>query len=367
MTHQNAAARAAALVRQLLAFSRKQVLQPKTLDLNAIVVNMDKLLRRLIDDHIEMTTLVADNLGKVKADPAQIEQVIMNLVVNARDAMPKGGRIVLETSNVELDSSYAIDHVPTKPGKYVMLAVSNNGIGMDEQTVAHIFEPFFTTKESGRGTGLGLSTVYGIVKQSGGYIWVYSEPGKGSTFKVYLPRVEDAVEPEETKAVSLPHQRGSEVVLLVEDEDAVRDLVRTILAGQGYEVIVAQDPRHAETIASKFPGEIHLLLTDVVMPGASGRELAVKNHGVAPGDSCSIHVRLYGKCGDQRRHVGARLGFPAEAFFPRSVNSKNSRSSKPHADYLSSRYCRYGLAGASWAGVSFGLLIVFNVSTLKRL
>jgi PAS domain S-box-containing protein len=280
---ENAAARAAALVRQLLAFSRKQVLQPKTLDLNAIVVNMDKLLRRLIDEHIEMTTLVEDNLGKVKADPAQIEQVIMNLVVNARDAMPKGGRIVLETSNVELDSSYAIEHVPTKPGKYVMLAVSDNGVGMDEQTVAHIFEPFFTTKESGRGTGLGLSTVYGIVKQSGGYIWVYSELGKGSTFKVYLPRVEDAVEPEETKAVSFPEQRGSEVVLLVEDEDAVRDLVRTILTGQGYEVIVAQDPHHAESVASKFLGEIHLLLTDVVMPGASGRELATKIMASRPG------------------------------------------------------------------------------------
>jgi PAS domain S-box-containing protein len=283
---ENAAARAAALVRQLLAFSRKQVLQPKTLDLNAIVVNMDKLLRRLIDDHIEMITRIDDRLGKVKADPAQIEQVIMNLIVNARDAMPKGGRIVIETSNVELDSAYAIDHVPTKPGRYVMLAVSDTGMGMDPQTVAHIFEPFFTTKESGRGTGLGLSTVYGIVKQSDGYIWVYSEPGKGSTFKVYLPRVEDVVEPEEPKRIPLGEQRGSEVVLLVEDEEAVRDLVRSILTGQGYEVIVALDAHHAEVIASKFPGEIHLLLTDVVMPGASGRELAVRIMASRPG----IHV-----------------------------------------------------------------------------
>jgi PAS domain S-box-containing protein len=271
---ENASARAAALVRQLLAFSRKQVLQPKTLELNAIVANMEKLLRRLIDDHIEMVTCVQDNVGKVKADPAQVEQVIMNLVVNARDAMPQGGQLLIETSNVELDAGYAADHHPFKAGLYVMLAVSDTGIGMDAGTVAHIFEPFYTTKESGRGTGLGLSTVYGIVKQSGGYIWVYSEPGKGSTFKVYLPRVEEAVEPEAAKQVPLVEQRGTEVVLLVEDEEAVRDLVRTILAGQGYEVIIATDPQHAEDIASKFPGEIHLLLTDMVMPGISGRELA---------------------------------------------------------------------------------------------
>jgi len=271
---ENASARAAALVRQLLAFSRKQVLQPKTLDLNAIVVNMEKLLRRLIDDHIEMVTCVQDNVGKVKADPAQVEQVIMNLVVNARDAMPQGGQLLIETSNADLDSSYAAEHVPVKPGPYVMLAVSDTGVGMDAGTVAHIFEPFFTTKESGRGTGLGLSTVYGIVKQSGGYIWVYSEPGKGSTFKVYLPRVDEQVEPEVSKQVPFVERRASEVVLLVEDEEAVRDLVRTILAGQGYEVIVALDPQHAEEIAKKFPGEIHLLLTDMVMPGISGRELA---------------------------------------------------------------------------------------------
>jgi PAS domain S-box-containing protein len=280
---ESASARAAALVRQLLAFSRKQVLQPKTLDLNAIVANMERLMRRLIDDHIEMVTCVQDNVGKVKADPAQIEQVIMNLVVNARDAMPQGGQLLIETSNAELDSSYAADHVPVKPGPYVMLAVSDTGIGMDAGTVAHIFEPFYTTKESGRGTGLGLSTVYGIVKQSGGYIWVYSEPGKGSTFKVYLPRVDEAVEQEIPKEVPFIEQRGSEVVLLVEDEEAVRDLVRTILLGQGYEVIVATDPQNAESIANKFPGEIHLLLTDMVMPGISGRELASRIMASRPG------------------------------------------------------------------------------------
>ena len=279
---ENAAARAAALVRQLLAFSRKQVLQPKTLDLNAIVVNMDKLLRRLIDDHIEMVTRVHEDLGKVKADPAQIEQVIVNLVVNARDAMPEGGRLIVETSNVDLDSAYAVEHATFKAGRYVMLAVSDTGSGMDPETLAHIFEPFYTTKESGRGTGLGLSTVYGIVKQSGGYIWVYSEPKKGSTFKVYLPRVEELVEEVAVQNLPFSDQRGSETVLLVEDEEAVRDLVETILSGQGYKVIVAQDPRHAEEIARTYSGKIHLLLTDVVMPGTSGRELAARVMAIRP-------------------------------------------------------------------------------------
>jgi PAS domain S-box-containing protein len=279
---ENAAGRAAALVRQLLAFSRKQVLQPKTLDLNAIVVNLDSLLRRLIDDNIEMVTRVQDDLGKVKADPAQIEQVIMNLVVNARDAMPNGGRLVLETTNLDLDTAYANEHLSVKPGRYVMLAVSDTGIGMDEQTLAHIFEPFYTTKESGRGTGLGLSTVYGIVKQSGGYIWVYSEPGKGSTFKVYLPRVPEQVE-ESTPPLELEDKRGTETILLVEDEEAVRDLIVTLLSQRGYEVIVARHPAHADQIAAKFPHEIHLLLTDVVMPGTSGRELAALIGARRPG------------------------------------------------------------------------------------
>ncbi len=231
---ENAASRAAALVRQLLAFSRKQVLQPKILDPNAIVLNMDKLLRRLMDDHIEMITRVQEDAGKIKADPAQIEQVIMNLVVNARDAMPDGGRLVVETTNAELDAEYADEHVSVKPGRYVMIAVSDSGIGMSRETVAHIFEPFYTTKESGRGTGLGLSTVYGIVKQSGGYIWVYSEPGKGSTFKVYLPRVDGPVD-ESALAPQLASQSrgGSETVLLVEDEEDVRELIETVLSEQG--------------------------------------------------------------------------------------------------------------------------------------
>jgi PAS domain S-box-containing protein len=272
---ENAAGRAAALVRQLLAFSRKQVLQPKILDLNKIVLNLDSLLRRLMDERIEMVTRVKDDLGKVKADPAQVEQVIMNLVVNARDAMPEGGRLVVETCNTDLDANYAVDHVSVKPGRYVMLAVSDTGVGMDRQTVAHIFEPFFTTKESGRGTGLGLSTVYGIVKQSGGYIWVYSEPGKGSTFKVYLPRVDEV--PEAAAAQTAPRpQRGTETILVVEDEEAVRELIQTVLTEKGYDVIPSLDPKHAEQIAARFSGDIHLLLTDVVMPGTSGRELAAR-------------------------------------------------------------------------------------------
>jgi two-component system cell cycle sensor histidine kinase/response regulator CckA len=273
---ENAAERASTLVRQLLAFSRRQVLQPKIIDLNAIVIGLDKLLGRLMGEHIEMMTRCGTNVGNVKADPAQIEQVIMNLVVNARDAMPKGGRLTVETSNVQLDSTYARDHVTVKPGPYVMLAVSDTGIGMSPETQSHIFEPFYTTKESGQGTGLGLSTVYGIVKQSGGYIWVYSEPGKGTTFKVYLPRVEEQVE-SKAEAKETPATRGgSETILLVEDEEAVRELASMILSARGYSVVEARSSREAEQISAKHSGEIHLLLTDIIMPGTTGRELAQK-------------------------------------------------------------------------------------------
>ena len=271
---ENAAERASNLIRQLLAFSRRQVLQPKIIDLNAIVLGLDKLLGRLMGEHIEMVTRCAANVGHVKADPAQIEQVIMNLVVNARDAMPKGGRLTVETVNVDLDSTYARDHVTVKPGPYVMLAVSDSGIGMSPETVAHIFEPFYSTKESGQGTGLGLSTVYGIVKQSGGYIWVYSEPGKGTTFKVYLPRVAELVESKPPAAEIPAAGRGSETILLVEDEEAVRELASRILSAKGYSVVAAKSTREAEEFAEKHRGEIHLLLTDIIMPGTSGRELA---------------------------------------------------------------------------------------------
>lgn len=273
----DASERASTLVRQLLAFSRKQVLKPKVLDLNSIVLNLDKLLRRLLAEVIDMKTMVGKDIGAVKADPSQIEQVIMNLVVNARDAMPNGGRLLIETANVELDTAYAQDHATVRPGRYVMLAVTDTGIGMDADTVAHIFEPFYTTKGSGSGTGLGLSTVYGIVKQSGGYIWVYSEPGKGTTFKVYLPRVDDRVEVSSTmEAPSAAARNGKETILLVEDEPGVRELTNMVLSRRGYSVLEALNPQDAERLAENHGSEIHLLLTDVVMPGISGRELAKK-------------------------------------------------------------------------------------------
>ena len=279
---ENAAERASTLIRQLLAFSRRQVLQPKIIDLNAIVMGLDKLLGRLMGEHIEMVTRCAGNVGHVKADPAQVEQVIMNLVVNARDAMPKGGRLTVETVNVDLDSTYARDHVTVKPGAYVMLAVSDSGIGMSPETVAHIFEPFYTTKESGQGTGLGLSTVYGIVKQSGGYIWVYSEPGKGTTFKVYLPRVAAPVDSKPEVTTVLVAGKGSETILLVEDEEAVRELASRILSAKGYSVVAAKGTKEAEEFSEKHTGQIHLLLTDIIMPGTSGRELARRITGRHP-------------------------------------------------------------------------------------
>jgi signal transduction histidine kinase len=271
---EDASERASTLVRQLLAFSRRQVLQPKLVDLNSIVLGLDKLLRRLMDENIQMWTRPGKNIGTIKADPGQIEQVIMNLVVNARDAMPKGGRLTLETADADLDAAYASEHVSVKPGRYVMLAVSDTGVGMSVDTVAHIFEPFYTTKESGRGTGLGLSTVYGIVKQSEGYIWVYSEPGRGSTFKVYLPRVDQPAEALPVAKAPVADQAGSETILLVEDQPQVRELAQIALASKGYTVIVAATPEEAERACEERGREIHLLLTDVIMPGVSGRELA---------------------------------------------------------------------------------------------
>jgi PAS domain S-box-containing protein len=271
---EDASERAGTLVRQLLAFSRRQVLQPKLVDLNSIVMGLDKLLRRLMDEDIQMTTIPGKDIGTIKADPAQMEQVIMNLVVNARDAVPKGGRLTVETANVDLDAAYASDHATVKPGSYVMLAVSDTGTGMSPETVAHIFEPFYTTKESGRGTGLGLSTVYGIVKQSGGYIWVYSEPGRGSSFKVYLPRVEQPPEALPTVKVASGQEKGTETILLVEDQPQVRELARMALSEKGYTVLVTSSPEDAESACARHGAEIHLLLTDLIMPGITGRELA---------------------------------------------------------------------------------------------
>ena len=271
----DASERAAALVRQLLAFSRKQVLQPKNIDLNGIVKGLEQLLHRLMGEDIRIQTKLAADVGTIKADPSQIEQVLMNLVVNARDAMPKGGKLIIETSNSDLDQAYASEHVTVRPGRYVLLTVSDSGSGMSSETVAHIFEPFFTTKGGARGTGLGLATSYGIVKQSGGYIWVYSEPGHGTTFKVYLPRVDESVEAAPAARLKTEPQKGTETILLVEDEEAVRDLTHSVLTSYGYKVIVTQDPAHAQSIAETgIP--INLVLTDVVMPSMSGRELVQK-------------------------------------------------------------------------------------------
>ncbi len=266
--------RAAALTRQLLAFSRKQMLQPKVLDLNAVVKDMHAMLRRLIGEDIDLVIAPGSGLGRIKADPGQLEQVIVNLVINSRDAMPQGGRLVLETASVELDDAFVWQHPGARPGPHVMLAVSDTGCGMDAKTQAHLFEPFFTTKEKGKGTGLGLSTVYGIVKQHDGYISVESEPGRGSTFKIYLPRVQDAAERVAGGPSVTEPRRGTETVLLVEDEEEVRALTWEVLRESGYRVLEAANGDDALLTSERHAGPIHLLLTDVVMPLMSGPELA---------------------------------------------------------------------------------------------
>jgi PAS domain S-box-containing protein len=277
-----AAQRAATLTSQLLAFSRKQILQPKVLNLNGVVSNLEKMLRRLIGEDIEWAAHFGPELGLVRVDPGQLEQVLMNLVVNARDAMPKGGKLTIETDNVELDEAYAQGHVTVTPGRYVMLAVSDTGVGMDAETQARIFEPFFTTKELGKGTGLGLSTVYGIVKQSGGNIWVYSEPGRGTIFKVYLPRVESSAQELERTSVVVKPDQGSETILVVEDNEAVRSLVCRTLRLHGYQVIEAVGGTDALRLSEQSQDAIYLMLTDVVMPQMSGPELAARLMATRP-------------------------------------------------------------------------------------
>ncbi|PYQ25267.1 MAG: hybrid sensor histidine kinase/response regulator [Acidobacteria bacterium] len=281
-----AAERAAALTRQLLAFSRKQLLQPRVLDLAEVLERSRGLLGRLIGEDIELLTRTAPDVGRVRADPVQLDQVLLNLAVNARDAMPRGGRLVLEASNADLDDEYAREHVTVRPGPYVMLAVSDTGHGMDKQTQERIFEPFFTTKEQGKGTGLGLSTVYGIVKQSGGYVWVYSEVGRGTTFKVYLPRVQDAAEresPPRTAEPAAERAAASETLLLVEDDASVRELLRELLESAGFRVLEASRPGEAVEIVKSRREPIDLLVTDVVMPEMTGPELARRLEDLRPG------------------------------------------------------------------------------------
>ena len=269
-----AADRAGALTNQLLAFSRRQIMRPRVVNVNTVLSQTEKMLRRLIGEDVELDMRLAADAGNIKADPGHVEQAVVNLAVNARDAMPLGGRLTIETENVHLDENYSRTHMGVSPGDFVLIAVSDNGHGMDAETRRRIFEPFFTTKEKGKGTGLGLATVYGMIKQTGGDIWVYSEPGRGSTFKLYFPRVAEPVS-DSLEGETAPAKRaGGQTVLVVEDEPSVRDLTVRILQQLGYEILTASGGPEALELCQTYPGTIDLLLTDVVMPGMSGRQLA---------------------------------------------------------------------------------------------
>jgi len=319
---QAAALRAAALTRQLLAFSRKQVLQTRVLDLNVVVQTLEKMLHRLIGEDVKLEFSLASALGAVRADPGQIEQIVLNLAVNSRDAMPNGGSLTIETADVDLDEAYVREHMGASPGRYVMLAVSDTGIGMDAETRSHVFEPFFTTKELGKGTGLGLATVYGIVKQSGGSVWVYSEPGRGTTIKIYLPHVDELPEELKLSAPAQPVAGGRETVLLAEDDPSVRAVVSEVLAQKGYNVLSAPDGQVALKMASGQPGQIRLLVTDIVMPGMTGRELAEALMAERPG----LRVLYMSGYTDDAviRHGVLAEGMPylQKPFTPRALASK---------------------------------------------
>ncbi len=274
--------RAAGLTAQLLAFSRKQVLQPKVLDLNDVISDVDKMLRRLIGEDIDLVTIAMPDLGRVKADPGQVEQILLNLALNSRDAMPRGGKLTIETANTELDEIYASSHADVVPGPYVMLAVSDTGHGLDAKTQSHIFEPFFTTKVQGKGTGLGLSTVFGIVKQSGGHVWVYSEPGHGAAFKVYFPRVDESADAAAAPEKSVESLYGSENILVVEDDEAVRDVSRLALEKYGYTVLEAERGTQALEAFGPLATAIDLVVTDVIMAGMSGPGLVLRLQKLHP-------------------------------------------------------------------------------------
>jgi len=318
----NAGERAADLTRQLLSFGRKQVLSPVVLDLNQVVAGLEGMLRRLIPENIQIVSALDSGAARAKADPGQMEQLIVNLAVNARDAMPDGGRLILEVSAAKLDEDYCRRHTGARPGRYVLLAVSDTGVGMDAETQAHIFEPFFTTKEVGRGTGLGLATVYGIVKQHDGYISVYSEIGHGTTFKVYLPRVEGPVARRADAAPSLGAQTGSETVLLVEDDEALRELNREIVAGLGYRVLEARDGGAALEASASHEGPIHLLLTDMVMPHMTGRQLAERLRSSRPGIKVLLVSGYTNEVVVRNGALGAGIAFLQKPFTPDSLGRK---------------------------------------------
>jgi nitrogen-specific signal transduction histidine kinase/CheY-like chemotaxis protein len=280
---EKAGQRATGLTRQLLAFSRQQILTPSILRLNDLVLDMVKMLPPLLGEDIDVSSSLCSDLAMVRADHGQIEQVIMNLAVNARDAMPKGGKLRIETANVELDQAYAWQHTGAKPGHYVRLTVTDSGTGIDKEILAHIFEPFFTTKEVGKGTGLGLATVYGIVKQSGGYIWVDSEPGQGASFQIFLPQVSEPAAIITPGAPVAEARGGPETILLVEDSEPLRKLTRVFLESHGFQVLVAQDGEEALQVEARHAGKIDLLLTDIVMPGMNGRVLAERLLSKRPG------------------------------------------------------------------------------------
>jgi PAS domain S-box-containing protein len=313
--------RAASLTRQLLAFSRRQAVTPRILDLNLIVSDMDRMLRRVLGEDAVLNTTLETGLEAILADPGQIEQVILNLAVNARDAMPDGGRMLIETGNAVLDEDYARQHNAVVPGSYVMLAVSDTGCGMDAETQAHIFEPFFTTKGEGQGTGLGLSMVFGIVQQSGGNIWVYSEPGKGTTFKIYFPVAGDR--PAQAKHGPTSRQStGTETILLVEDEEGVRNLIRTSLQRAGYTVLEARDGNEALLLYERHATSIDLILTDVVMPQMSGRELADRFAAIRPDVPLLFMSGYTAKAIVQHGVLDPQTPFLAKPFTPSTLTAK---------------------------------------------
>jgi two-component system cell cycle sensor histidine kinase/response regulator CckA len=324
--------RASALTRQLLAFSRRQVLEPEVLDLNGVVADTEPMLRRVIGEAVELRTHLNPTLWPVKADRGQIDQVVLNLAVNARDAMPRGGCLTIETANVELDEAYAQYHVPVRAGPYVRLSASDTGVGMTPEVQAHIFEPFYTTKPPGKGTGLGLATVYGIVKQSDGYIWVYSEPGHGTTFKIYLPREANGVSVLAPPARPLAAPGGTETIMVVEDDAQIRGLVRGVLDASGYTVLEARRGEEALREGEHHGGPIHLLLTDVVMPGISGRELAERLAARHAGLKVLFMSGYTDQVVVERGMIEARAPFLQKPFSPEALRRKLREVLDPAGD-----------------------------------